>query len=172
MAHLHENHYPESMIDLHSIDVWQQLTVIINASIAAFLGSLIGWERDRAGKSAGPRTMALVGTSAAIVVSIGEVLDVNAKFGDPTRALHAIITGIGFLGAGLIFTDKRGGIQGVTTAATIFATAAMGVSVGLGFQVVGVGLAMIILIILRSSHVREVARRRTTQDEDQDGESR
>lgn len=159
------------MINLHSIDIWQQFSIIIDGTIAAILGSIIGWERDRAGKSAGPRTMALVGTAAAFVVSIGEVLDANAKFGDPTRALHAIITGIGFLGAGLIFTDKRGGIQGVTTAATIFATAAMGVSVGLGFQVVGVGLTMIILIILRSSHVREVTRRRSVQDENRDGES-
>ncbi len=159
------------MINLHSIDIWQQFSIIIDGTIAAILGSIIGWERDRAGKSAGPRTMALVGTAAAVVVSIGEVLDVNARFGDPTRALHAIMTGIGFLGAGLIFTDKRGGIQGVTTAATIFATAAMGVSVGLGFQVVGVGLTLIILIILRSSHVREVTRRRSVQDEDQDGKS-
>jgi putative Mg2+ transporter-C (MgtC) family protein len=159
------------MINLHSIDIWQQFSIIIDGTIAAILGSIIGWERDRAGKSAGPRTMALVGTAAAIVVSIGEVLDVNAQFGDPTRALHAIITGIGFLGAGLIFTDKRGGLQGVTTAATIFATAAMGVCVGLGFQVVGVGLTIIILIILRSSHVKEVARRRSGQDEDQDGKS-
>ena len=63
MAQPHENEYANLMIDLHSIDVWQQLSVIINASIAAFLGSLIGWERDRAGKSAGPRTMALVGSA-------------------------------------------------------------------------------------------------------------
>ncbi|MEI9906830.1 MAG: MgtC/SapB family protein [Actinomycetota bacterium] len=102
---------------------------------------------------------------AAVVVSIGEVLDANAKLGDPTRALHAIITGIGFLGAGLIFTDKRGGIQGVTTAATIFATAAMGVSVGLGFQVVGLGLTIIILAILRSTQFLEATIRRTEEFE-------
>lgn len=160
------------MINLHSIDLWQQLSIIIDGTIAAVLGSIIGWERDRAGKSAGPRTMALVGTAACFVVSIGEILDVNARYGDPTRALHAIITGIGFLGAGLIFTDKRGGIQGVTTAATIFATAAMGVCVGLGFQVVGVGLTVIILIILRSSQFLEVTRRRSAQDESQNGKSR
>jgi putative Mg2+ transporter-C (MgtC) family protein len=144
------------MIDLHSIDIWQQLAVIINASIAAFLGSLIGWERDRAGKSAGPRTMALVGSASAAIVAIGAVVDDSSKYGDPTRALHAIITGIGFLGAGLIFTDKRStGIQGVTTAATVFSTAAVGVAVGLGFQIAGVGLTVIILIILRSTHVIE-----------------
>ena len=156
MAQLHENHYPESMIDLHSIDVWQQLTVIIDASIAAFLGSLIGWERDRAGKSAGPRTMALVGSASAAIVAIGAIIGSASNYGDPTRALHAIITGIGFLGAGLIFTDKHStGIQGVTTAATVFSTAAVGVAVGLGFQIAGVGLTVIILIILRSTHVIE-----------------
>ena len=144
------------MINLHSIDLWQQATVIIDAMIAAILGSLIGWERDRAGKSAGPRTMALVGSASAAIVAIGAVLDIQAQYGDPTRALHAIITGIGFLGAGLIFTDKHStGIQGVTTAATVFSTAAVGVAVGLGFQVVGAGLTLVILIILRSTQVIE-----------------
>ena len=156
MAQLRENQYHDSMIDIHSVDVWQQLSVIIDASIAAFLGSLIGWERDRAGKSAGPRTMALVGSASAAIVAIGAIVGETSRYGDPTRALHAIITGIGFLGAGLIFTDKRSkGIQGVTTAATVFSTAAVGVAVGLGFQIAGVGLTVIILIILRSTQVIE-----------------
>jgi putative Mg2+ transporter-C (MgtC) family protein len=144
---------------MQEIDIWQQVTVIINAALAAVLGSVIGWERDRAGKSAGPRTMALVGAASAAVVAIGAVLDVEADFGDPTRAMHAVITGIGFLGAGLIFTNRSGGTQGVTTAATVFATAAMGVAVGLGFQVAGLGLTLIILAILRSTQVLEASRR-------------
>ena len=151
------------MIDLHSVDLWQQAAVIIDAVIAAFLGSLIGWERDRAGKSAGPRTMALVCASSAVIVAIGAVMDVEAKYGDPTRALHAVITGIGFLGAGLIFTNTRAGssgIGGVTTAATVFTTAAVGVAVGLGFQVVGAGLTLVILIILRSTQVIEATTNR------------
>ena len=147
------------MLDMQAIDIWQQVTVIINADLAAVLGSVIGWERDRAGKSAGPRTMALVGAASAAVVAIGAVLDVEADFGDPTRAMHAVITGIGFLGAGLIFTNRSGGTQGVTTAATVFATAAMGVAVGLGFQVAGLGLTLIILAILRSTQVLEASRR-------------
>ena len=148
------------MLDMQEIDIWQQVTVIINAALAAVLGSVIGWERDRAGKSAGPRTMALVGAASAAVVAIGAVLDVEADFGDPTRAMHAVITGIGFLGAGLIFTNRSGGTQGVTTAATVFATAAMGVAVGLGFQVAGLGLTVIILAILRSTQVLEAVPRR------------
>lgn len=148
------------MVDMQAIDIWQQVVVIINAALAAVLGSIIGWERDRAGKSAGPRTMALVGAASAAVVAIGAVLDVEADFGDPTRAMHAVITGIGFLGAGLIFTNRSGGTQGVTTAATVFATAAMGVAVGLGFQVAGLGLTLIILAILRSTQVLEAVPRR------------
>ena len=148
------------MLNMQTVDIWQQYIVIINAAIAAILGSVIGWERDRAGKSAGPRTMALVGSASAAVVAIGAVLDKNAQFSDPTRALHAIITGIGFLGAGLIFTNRSGGTQGVTTAATVFATAAMGVAVGLGFQIAGVGFTLIILAILRSTQVIEAVPRR------------
>lgn len=144
-----------------TIDIWQQYIVVINAALAAVLGSIIGWERDRAGKSAGPRTMALVGSASAAVVAIGAVLDVKADFGDPTRAMHAVITGIGFLGAGLLFTNRSGGTQGVTTAATVFATAAMGVAVGLGFQVAGLGLTIIILAILRSTQVLEAVPRRS-----------
>jgi putative Mg2+ transporter-C (MgtC) family protein len=80
--------------------------------------------------------------------------------------MHAIITGIGFLGAGLIFTDRRGGVQGVTTAATILAAAGMGCAVGLGFQLVAVGFTIIILVVLRSTQFLEVTVRRSDRDED------
>ncbi len=154
------------MLDLHTVGLWQQATVIIESGIAGILGSIIGWERDKAGKSVGPRTMALVGTSAASIVSIGVVLDHLARIGDPTRTIQAIMTGIGFLGAGLIFQSKRSGTQGVTTAATVFATAAMGCSVGLGFQVAGAGLTIIILIILRSTRFLEIAAAKRLAGED------
>jgi putative Mg2+ transporter-C (MgtC) family protein len=153
------------MIDFFSIELSQQFVVVINAAIAAVLGSAIGWERDRAGKSVGPRTMALVGASAAAVVNIGHVLNIDADFGDPTRSMHAIMTGIGFLGAGLIFQTRDAGTKGVTTAATVFATAAMGCAVGLGFQVASVGLTVIILIVLRSTHVLEITANRRHDDD-------
>ena len=153
------------MIDFGSIEISQQLLVVINAAIAALLGSAIGWERDRAGKSVGPRTVALVGASSAAIVCIGKILDADAKLGDPTRAMHAIITGIGFLGAGLIFQTRDSGTKGVTTAATVFATAAMGCAVGLGFQLASVGLTLIILVVLRSTHVLEITANRRHDDE-------
>ena len=153
------------MLKFESVAFSQQLLVIVNAAIAALLGSAIGWERDRAGKSVGPRTMALVGASAAAIVNIGQILDENAKLGDPTRALHAIMTGIGFLGAGLIFQTRDSGTKGVTTAATVFATAAMGCAVGLGFQAASLGLTTIILIVLRSTHVLEITAMRRHEDD-------
>ena len=156
------------MLNLHSIDAWAQLTVLIDGALAALLGSIIGLERDRAGKSAGPRTMALVGAAAATIVALGAVMDTNAKYGDPTRALHAVITGIGFLGAGLIFNSKRNGVQGVTTAATVFATAAMGVAVGLGFQLVGIGFSLVIIAVLRSTQVLEKTLRRQEYEEEEE----
>lgn len=139
------------------IELIDQFQVILDALVASILGGMIGWERDRAGKSAGPRTMALVATAAALVVSIGTIVNLTADFGDPTRAMHAVITGIGFLGAGLIFNGKASGVQGVTTAATVFATAAVGCAVGLGFQISAVGITVLLLVILRSTHMLEAA---------------
>lgn len=153
------------MLEIPFFDPWIQLGIILNVSLAALLGSAIGYERDRAGKSAGPRTMALVAAAAAVIVDIGVVLNVDAEFGDPTRSLHAIMTGIGFLGAGLIFSSKRGGVKGITTAATVFATAAMGVATGLGFQLVAGGMTLIIIIILRSTHMIDRALYSNDKDE-------
>lgn len=135
-----------------------QQTVIIRVAIVAVLAGLIGWERDRAGKAAGTRTMALVGISATLIVAIGEILNRQLELGDPTRALHAVVTGIGFLGAGLIFTsEKSNQIQGVTTSATVFTTACMGVAVGLGFLWSAIAFTVITVIILRSTHLMEKA---------------
>ena len=135
-----------------------QLSIIVRVAVVAVLAGLIGWERDRAGKAAGTRTMALVGISATLIVAIGEVLNTSMNLGDPTRALHAVVTGIGFLGAGLIFTTgKSNEIQGVTTSATVFTTACMGIAVGLGFFWTAVFFTIITVVILRSTHLMERA---------------
>ena len=68
--------------------------------------------------------------------------DRSSNMGKTIPCNQTIITGIGFVGAGLIFTNRSAGIQGVTTAATVFATAAMGCAVGLGFQVAGLGMTI------------------------------
>lgn len=139
-----------------SLDI--QIALTLKVVVAAILGAIIGWERDRAGKAAGTRTMTLVGTSAALIVAIGEVMNSGPLSGDPTRALHAVVTGIGFLGAGLIFTVERSKeIQGVTTAATVFSTACMGIAIGLGFLLTGLVFSLIIIFVLRSTYLIEKA---------------
>ncbi len=146
------------MEDLMQYSLELHLVIALKVLIAGALSALIGWERDRAGKAAGTRTMALVGTSAAIIVAVGDVLNSGPLLGDPTRALHAVVTGIGFLGAGLIFTVERSKeIQGVTTAATVFSTACMGVAIGLGFIVTGILFALVTVAVLRSTHIIEKA---------------
>jgi putative Mg2+ transporter-C (MgtC) family protein len=140
------------MEELNSFSWSIQLTIIVRILVSAFLASLIGWERDRAGKAAGTRTMSLVGISATLIVAVGEVLNREMQWGDPTRALHAVVTGIGFLGAGLIFLGNRS-IKGVTTSATVFTTAAMGVAVGLGFVWTAIAFTVVTVFILRSTQI-------------------
>ncbi|MEN9687624.1 MAG: hypothetical protein RL381_636 [Actinomycetota bacterium] len=144
------------MDKINTITWAAQQTIILRIVVVAILAGLIGWERDRAGKAAGTRTMALVGISATVIVAIGEVLNQQFNLGDPTRALHAVVTGIGFLGAGLIFTTgKSHEIQGVTTSATVFTTACMGIAVGLGFLYTAVAFTVVTIIVLRSTHLIE-----------------
>ena len=144
------------LVNQFTID--DQLSIMLRVAVVAVLAGLIGWERDRAGKAAGTRTMALVGISATLIVAIGEVLNSSLNLGDPTRALHAVVTGIGFLGAGLIFTTgKSNEIQGVTTSATVFTTACMGIAVGLGFLWTAIFFTIITVVILRSTHLMERA---------------
>jgi putative Mg2+ transporter-C (MgtC) family protein len=127
-----------------------QLTALAYTIVAMFCGVLIGAERKRADKPTGMRTHALIAGSAALIVHISSIIDLEIGRGDPTRTIHAIITGIGFLGAGVIYmrsgADSPGGI---TTAATVFATAIIGAVVGLGAPVAALGATLLTLFVLR-----------------------
>ena len=128
---------------------------IVRMALAIGLGAALGFERERLAKPAGLRTYALVCLGAAMFM-IGSILlgdEVREEGGtgyDPSRIGSTIVQGIGFLAAGVIFTS-RGRIQGLTTAAGIWVTAAIGLLVGSGFYLVAiVGGAMTIatLVIL------------------------
>jgi putative Mg2+ transporter-C (MgtC) family protein len=131
------------------ISVTSQLLVIGYTALAALYGGVIGIERRRADKPMGIRTHSLVCASSAMIVAIGEVINKETHLGDPTRALHAVITGIGFLGAGAIYGGSKRPSGGLTTAATVFTTAGIGVATGLGAPIVGFAVALITLAILR-----------------------
>lgn len=117
---------------------------------AALLAGVLGWERERAGKSAGLRTHMLVGIAAALYTGLAEVASVELGAGrsDPLRAIQAVAMGIGFLGGGIIFVNRNDRVQGLTTAASIWATAAMGVAAGLGHFRLAAGVTVLLAIVL------------------------
>lgn len=134
--------------DLPGIAQVTQMT--IRLLLAAICGGLLGYERERAGKEAGLRTHMLVALGAAFFVLIPQQAGVAP--GDMSRVLQGVITGIGFLGAGTILKlSDREEVRGLTTAAGIWLTAAVGIAAGMGREasaVLGTVLALVVLALL------------------------
>ncbi len=97
--------------------------------VAVLCGGIVGLERQLRGKPAGVRTSILICLSTAVFINLGAAL--TGERADPTRVLGALVTGVGFLGAGVMFS-REGVVVGVTTAAVIWILAAIGVATGLG----------------------------------------
>jgi putative Mg2+ transporter-C (MgtC) family protein len=113
------------------LDAPQAAVLAVRLLVAALLGGLLGWEREKLGKAAGLRTHILVAVGSAAFVAIPQ----QAGYGPDaaSRVLQGLIAGIGFLGAGCILKSEAGGhITGLTTAAGIWLTAAIGVAAGMG----------------------------------------
>jgi putative Mg2+ transporter-C (MgtC) family protein len=134
-----------------------QLQVIGEFALAMFLGGLIGVERQMADKPAGFRTQMLVAGAAALLVGLGDALIMrfsgsNRITSDPVRIVEAIITGVSFLGAGTIFRRSRTAdqVQGLTTAASILLSSAIGISVALRQFVLAIGVTALTLFVLRA----------------------
>ena len=122
--------------------------IVIRLAVAAVLGGVLGYERERAGKAAGMRTHMLVALGAALFVLVPQQAGVTAA--DMTRVLQGLAAGIGFLGAGTIL-KKGEEVEGLTTAAGIWLTAAIGIAAGMGREasaVLSTALALIILAAL------------------------
>jgi putative Mg2+ transporter-C (MgtC) family protein len=136
--------------------VHPELQWLIRLLVAAALAALLGWEREHARKSAGLRTHMLVGIAAALYTVVAElaVADIPPGEGgfqaDPIRAIQAVAIGIGFLGSGVIFVSRHEDqVKGLTTAASIWATAAIGIAAGLEHYVLAVGATVLLLFVLR-----------------------
>lgn len=133
----------------------QDLQLLFRLLVALVLAGILGWERESKGKAAGLRTHMLVGVSAAMFVLLGEVMmsryagDTAGVQVDSTRVLSAVATGISFLGAGTIFVSRDHTVQGLTTAASLLATAAVGIAVGMEHYVLAVGTTLLLFIVLR-----------------------
>jgi putative Mg2+ transporter-C (MgtC) family protein len=133
-----------------------ELKLLVRLLAAAALAAVLGWERESVHKPAGLRTHMLVGVASALFTVLGElaVRDYPGQEGglraDPIRVIQAVAIGIGFLGSGVIFVARdREEVLGLTTAASIWATAAIGIAAGLGHYIVAVGGTLLLLIVLR-----------------------
>ena len=128
-------------------DAAQATRIVVRLTAAAVLGGLLGWEREHAGKAAGVRTHMLVAMGAALFVLVAQQAGISA--GDNSRVLQGIVAGVGFLGAGTILKgDAEGQVKGLTTAAGIWLTAAIGVAAGMGLEstaVLSTALALVVL---------------------------
>jgi putative Mg2+ transporter-C (MgtC) family protein len=121
-------------------------STIVRLVVAAILGGLIGLERELRHKPAGLRTNMFICFGAAMFTVLSDQL-AGAHGGDHTRVAAQIIPGIGFIGAGAIL-HARGSITGLTTAATIFVTASIGMAVGGGLYITGTFATAVVLIAL------------------------
>lgn len=123
--------------------------VVARMLVAMLAGCIVGIDRDLHGKPTGMKTLGLVSLGACIATMCAQGFSMTlANGGDVSRAVQGIVTGVGFLGAGVIIQNPRENrVRGLTTAASIWVTAAVGIVCGLGLWSVAV-VAMILLIAL------------------------
>ncbi|MGV8897749.1 MAG: MgtC/SapB family protein [Burkholderiaceae bacterium] len=120
--------------------------VCVRLLVATVLGAVLGYERESAGAAAGLRTHMLVSLGSALFILVP--LQAGMSLDDISRVLQGVTAGIGFLGAGAIIKLQNEDIKGLTTAAGIWLTAAVGVAAGMGLEATAVLSAMFGLVIL------------------------
>lgn len=135
---------------------WQQLIaelrldLLLKLSMAVVLGGAIGLEREIAGKPAGLRTNILICIGAALITDVSVAITIGpngTRIGDPARLAAQIVSGIGFIGAGTIM-QARGTVTGLTSAATIWVVAAIGIAIGAGRYIEAAGAGVLVTLVL------------------------
>ena len=129
-----------------------RLDLLLKLAIAVLLGGAIGLEREIAGKPAGLRTNILICVVAALLTDVSVQITMGIypgapRLGDPSRIAAQIVSGIGFIGAGTIM-QARGTVTGLTSAATIWVVAAIGVTIGAGQYLEAMGAGLLVAIVL------------------------
>ncbi|MEO7712003.1 MAG: MgtC/SapB family protein [Gemmatimonadaceae bacterium] len=126
-----------------------RVDLLVKLSLAVLLGGIIGFEREIAGKPAGLRTNILICIGAALLMDVSTRIGLanGVRVGDPGRIAAQIVSGVGFLGAGTIM-QSQGMVTGLTSAATIWVVAAIGMTVGAGYYLEGVGAGLLVTFVL------------------------
>ena len=129
------------------------LEIVLRFLLAAALGAAIGYERERHGKAAGLRTHTLISSGAALF-TLASIYGFNGG-ADPSRVAAGVVAGIGFIGAGVIFRGMRGdGVAGITTAASVWVTAAIGLAAGAGLYLISAIATIVTIGILKIPKAR------------------
>lgn len=124
------------------------LSIVLRIIAAFFLGGLLGWEREIKKRAAGLRTYMLVCVGSCMIMLTNQYIYQYFGTGDPVRMGAQVVSGIGFLGAGTIVVTHRSKVTGLTTAAGLWASAAVGLALGIGFYEVAFVGALLIIVIL------------------------
>lgn len=133
------------------MDIQFELTIVSKIIVSFLLGAFIGFDRERHGRDAGIRTYAAVCIGATLFTAIANHLVNDAAA--PSRIIANIITGVGFLGAGIIYRNNNSDIShGLTTAATVWCTSAVGVAVGLNMFIIAIVGAIALYFLLSLQH--------------------
>lgn len=145
------------MFSLENQEIMFQLECILRIVLSGLCGLIVGYERKRRGKGAGTRTHLVVALASALMMIVSKygfsdmaqvAADVYDTRLDPSRLASQIVTGVGFLGAGMIYFN-RGTITGLTTAAGIWATSGVGMAIGAGMYFIGI-LTTVIMIVAQT----------------------
>jgi putative Mg2+ transporter-C (MgtC) family protein len=123
--------------------------LLLKLVLAVALGGVIGFEREIAGKPAGLRTNILICIGATLLMDLSTRIGLvdGQRIGDPARIAAQIVSGVGFLGAGTIM-QAQGMVTGLTSAATIWVVAAIGMTIGGGYYIEGIGAGLLVTFVL------------------------
>jgi putative Mg2+ transporter-C (MgtC) family protein len=129
--------------------MWTEIEMVLRLLLALVLGGIIGYQRERSGKEAGLRTHILICSGAALFT----IVSIYGFPGSEGRIAAGIVTGIGFIGAGVILHRTGGEVVGLTTAATIWAVAAIGLAAGAGMYIISAAATALTLAVLFIPHL-------------------
>ena len=132
----------------HLIETYPYLSIIIRLLLAMIMGAVIGYERASRKSTVGLRTFSIVCIASALTMIINEYLVAVHGSGDASRLAAQVISGIGFLGMGSIILTSRNQIRGLTTAATLWATAMLGLAIGAGMIIPSIITFVIMMFVI------------------------
>lgn len=139
------------LITRYAPNVLRDMELLLRIFVAMILGMLIGNERKNRMKSAGMRTHALVALGSALIMVVSKYGFSDTVSGDGARLAAQVVSGVGFLGAGMIFV-RHNLVSGLTTAAGVWTTAGIGLTIGAGMYFVGVFCALLMVLMQNISH--------------------